>query len=199
MHTLEASSLGGLEQSVVAICVRHSWFTPEEAEIAAREFVRDRATTIVDPGPQKFSYMLGRYMVRSDDVRLLESGLTSVSAIIAASVGSSARNSTLTVAALLLAAVRIGANVWSDGAPLTELELRVLTVLQLNTSVQKQMGLTLDQLVEVLRRTDPTINTHVVGRVLAGLKQYQVRHMLERQFVSQDEAGVWRSLVEDVA
>jgi hypothetical protein len=194
VHTLEASSLAELEHTVAAMCLRHAWFTAEEAEIAAREFVKDRATTVTHAGPQKFGYVLGRHIIRSDDVRLLDWALTSASAVIAAAAVSG-QNSALTISALVLAAVRLGANVWSSGARLNELQFRVFTVLRLNTSIPNQNGLTLEQLVEVLRRNDTTIDSDVVARVLSSLKQYQVRNMLERQFVTQNAAGVWRSLV----
>jgi hypothetical protein len=137
--------------------------------------------------------MRGKYAIRSDDVKLFDVVATALPA--AAGVGfvlggGPALGAT---ASVVIAVIRLLHRLVTRGVSLDEAKIRLLTILRSNVLGPENRGMTINEILEIVQRTQPDKDIDWVKRHLDELSSMPTYDRGGSKIVSQDSHGLWRS------
>ena len=137
-------------------------------------------------------FLVRRYAVRTDDVKLFDCVVNALSAAAGAGFFLDGGPVAAAMTAIGMAVIRFLWQLRSNGVVLDEDQVRVLTILCANVGGPSDPGLTAEEILGVVRRVTPEKDLAWVEAQLASLAQCPVASGATRALVSQDHQNRWR-------
>lgn len=166
-------------------------YPPECAGALAQAFADAFAEKILEAPSGVLGAMVGKYAIRSDQVKLFDLIASALPA--AAGVGFFIGSGPVLGAAVTIgvAIVRLAHSLATQGVTLDDGKIRVLTILRFNIQRPQDRGMTVDEILEVIERTQPNYDSTWVKQQLEELSSMPTSRGTT-EIVSHDTQGRWR-------
>src|SRR5882762_2338526 len=140
-----------------------------------------------------FHLVFRHYVIRKDDLRIFEAVATGLTASAGVHFFTESQPLLQANVAIGLALVRLARTLMLRGVLLDDDTLHVLTILRWNVKSPNDPGLSVEDIVQIIRRTKPAANNEWVEQKLLLLSQIPTYDGGRTSLASKDSSGLWRS------
>jgi hypothetical protein len=193
--SITASSIIELADLVAARLDGDYWRVDAAHTAVAVRFVEEaHERKIPPPSGGTVGALFLKYAIRKDDLNLFDcivdiAKTTAAAGFFVLPVGGSILSAKV---GLVVAILKVARDLRNKSVALTDDQIRILTILRANVPDHTTPGMTVEDLLSVLRRTNPERDAAWVGRQLSDLARCPIPAGGMRELVSQDPRGRWR-------
>jgi hypothetical protein len=166
---------------------------PEFAEEIAPELTQEFASFELPPSdPGTLSLLVGRYAIRKDDFKVFDALMDGLKAAAGVSFFTAHQPVLGAHVAIAVSLAKLLRSLAMRGVFLDQDTFHVLTILKCNVVTQNDLGLTSNEILEIVRRNSADADLNSLEQRLDFLKEVPTRDGATAKLVSADSSGRWR-------
>jgi hypothetical protein len=144
------------------------------------------------PRPNTLSLLIGRYAIRKDNIKIFDALMDGLKAAAGVTFFTAHQPVLSANVGIGISLARVLRDLVNRGVLLNDKSLRILTILKCNVTAPNSPGLSPNEILEILQRTDPQADLDNVQQLLIFLRSVPTRDGGEAKLASNDASGRWR-------